>query len=362
MIYKKYILLLVGSIVFFTSCKKDEEPINNYTSPGGEWGIYNPTYVEPYSHPNLTPMHNPEFNKMTLEGIELGKSLYYDNILGTNGNSCSSCHWAQYSYTIPGMGPIGTSVLPHINLGWYDKYGWNGSEEHLDDVPLADLIDGNPFLNANSDTILNRFKRHNNYQRMFWKAFGVKIVEETVQERNKYIAYSLAQFLRTMVSFDSKFDRYILGLEPLTPQEASGLDVFMSENKGDCFHCHGNPYNPLWTDRGFHNTGLNSTFSGVDQGMYNETGNINDMGKFKTPTLRNIELTAPYMHDNRFNTLEEVVDFYSEGLQDSPYIDPLMKKVNQGGVQLTQGQKNDLIAFLKTLTDTSFINNPNFQK
>jgi cytochrome c peroxidase len=161
-----------------------------------------------------------------------------------------------------------------------------------------------------------------------------------------------------MVSDNSKFDRFLKGIEPLTPSEASGLDVFMAEDKGDCFHCHGNPQNPLWTDREFHNNALNATFSGLDLGRYLITGDSNDIGKFKTPTLRNIELSAPYMHDNRFATLEEVIDFYSEDLKDSPYVDPLMQKINQGGNHISPSQKVDLINFLKALTDTSFINNP----
>ena len=106
---------------------------------------------------------------------------------------------------------------------------------------------------------------------------------------------------------------------------------------------------------------LDSVFVGMDQGRFLVSGNTFDMGKFRTPTLRNIELSAPYMHDNRFSTLEEVVDFYSEGLRNSPYVDPLMQKIGQGGVHLTPSEKVDLIAFLKTLTDTSFVNNPNLQ-
>lgn len=351
-------LFYIIVISLFLSCQKDEIQTGAGGSLSSTWGEYNPTLKEPREFEFFNQMHNPSFNPLTEEGVALGKRLYYDKILGTNGFSCSSCHLPQFSFSLPSMGPINTAILPHVNLGWYDKFGWTGGEEHLDYVALADLAEGNPFLNANSDSILNRFSRDVALQKMFWDAFGVKIIELSPSERNIYISFALAQFLRTMVSDNSTFDKYLRGEIALTPSEASGLDVFMAEDKGDCFHCHGNPSNPLWTDRDFHNNALNDVFSGVDLGMFNVTGDSNDIGKFKTPTLRNIELSAPYMHDNRFTTLEEVVDFYSSGLKHSPYVDPLMQKIGQGGNQITPSQKTDLINFLKTLTDTSFINNP----
>lgn len=351
----KTVLFLIF-LLLFLACSKEEfiEPVTLQE----DFGAYNPTYIQPPTIIGIPLMENPEFNKMTEEGVRLGKKLYYDNVLSTNGLSCSSCHIRTQSYSLSIMGPIGTAVLPHVNLGWHTSYGWNGGEKHLDDVALADLEEGNPFLNANNDSILERFKRDINYQQLFWESFGIKITELNVSSRQKYISYALAQFLRTMVSNNSKFDQYLKGQTLLTPSEISGYNIYMSENKGDCFHCHGSAGNPLWTDRDFHNNGLNSVFIGVDQGRYLVTGKAFDIGKFRTPTLRNIELTAPYMHDNRFSTLEEVVNFYSEGLQSSPSIDPLMHNVLQGGAQLTLSEKADLVAFLKTLTDTTFINNP----
>ncbi|MGE0561355.1 MAG: cytochrome-c peroxidase [Flavobacteriales bacterium] len=354
-----YCLTLV--MVFMFSCKKDENKIDNITvSSTPIFGTYNPTYIQPKMLPYILPMHNPDFNKMTVEGVALGRKLYYDKILSTNNRSCSSCHLPQYSFSLPFIGPIGTAILPHVNLGWYNKYGWEGGEDHLDYVALADLAEGNPFLNANADSIDSRFKRSTEYQQMFWSAFGVSITTQTDSVRKNYISFALAQFLRSMVSNDAKFDKYLRGEVALTAQELSGFNVFVSENKGDCFHCHGTGNNPMWSDLQFHNNALNSTFSGVDLGRYNVTGNPSDIGKFKTPTLRNIALSAPYMHDNRFATLEEVVDFYSEGLQQSSYVDPLMQKIGQGGTQLTVADKADLVAFLKTLTDSTFINNPDF--
>lgn len=357
--YTSYLTILCCLVM--VSCKKDDNKIEETTVVTTPiFGTYNPTYIQPPSLPYILPMHNPEFNKMTTEGVALGRKLYYDKILSTNNRSCSSCHLPQYSFSLPFMGPIGTAILPHVNLGWYNKYGWEGGENHLDYVALADLAEGNPFLNANADSIDSRFKRSVDYQQMFWSAFGVNITSQTDSIRKNYISFALAQFLRTMVSDDAKFDRYLKSEVALTPQELNGFNVFISENKGDCFHCHGLGNNPMWSDLEFHNNALNSTFTGVDLGRYNVTGNPSDIGRFKTPTLRNIALSAPYMHDNRYATLEEVVDFYSEGLQQSPYVDPLMQKIGQGGAQLTVADKADLVAFLKTLTDSTFINNPNF--
>ena len=166
----KNLTLIFMLLLTFLSCKKDKEVV---TTPIDEFGTYNPNYILPRVLTYLPPMENPDFNKMTEEGVRLGKSLYYDKILSTNGLSCSSCHLRSQSYTISAMGPIGTAVLPHVNVGWQKAFGWNGGEDHLDDVALADLAEGNPFLDANNDSILNRLKRNKNYQILFWKAFGV---------------------------------------------------------------------------------------------------------------------------------------------------------------------------------------------
>ena len=135
--------------------------------------------------------------------------------------------------------------------------------------------------------------------------------------------------------------------------------IFMTE-RGDCFHCHGNP---LFTSNDFRNNGLDCTPQGANSGRYLVTGNANDIGKFSVPTLRNVELTAPYMHDGRYATLEEVVEFYNSGVcMTSPNIDPIMTKpAKEYGLNLWPWEKEDLVNFLKTLTDTTFINNPDYR-
>ena len=347
-------------LFFFTSCRKDE--ITPLTS-NEDWGPYNPErYFFPNAFSNFPSISEPEWNKTTVEGVTLGRKLYYDPILSTNGKSCSTCHLQSLGFSSHIIGPNGMSIPPHVNLGWNDNFGWTGSEHALDSVALADLAEGNIFLNANNDSILARLERHNEYQKLFWQAFGIEIVNESLAERQKYISYALAQFMRTQISYNSKFDRYLRGEVSLTSDEYDGFAIFMNEDKGDCFHCHGSNSNPMWRDNMRHNNGLNSTFTGNDLGYFNVTGNPADIGKFRSPTLRNIELTGPYMHDGRFNTLEEVVEFYSTGLQHSPTIDPLMKKVHDGGVQLNPAEKARLVAFLKTLTDEYFISNSELSK
>ena len=151
----------------------------------------------------------------------------------------------------------------------------------------------------------------------------------------------------------------------LTDDELGGLGVFTTENGGDCFHCHGSGGNPLFTTNLFYNNGKQTDFTGVNDDIrdrFHVTGDPMDIGAYRAPSLRNIDLTGPYMHDGRFKTLDDVLNFYSTGVVASPYISPLMHHVSTGGVQLNPSQKVMLKAFLMTLHDDEFITNPNFAK
>jgi cytochrome c peroxidase len=147
----------------------------------------------------------------------------------------------------------------------------------------------------------------------------------------------------------------------LSPSELNGFVLFTTEEGADCFHCHGGFGNPLFTTHLFYNNGKDTIFTDP-RDRYAVTGDLMEKGAYKAPTLRNIELTAPYMHDGRFKTLDEVIDFYSHHVLNSPYIDPLMHHVADGGTQLTQNEKADLIAFIKTLRDDEFLTNPAFSR
>ena len=168
------------------------------------------------------------------------------------------------------------------------------------------------------------------------------------------IQKAIAQYVRSLVSANSKFDRYLQGKEQLTPQELHGYVLFATEEGADCFHCHGSDGSPLFTTNLFYNNGLDAVFADEYDRM-GYTGNVMDRGAYRAPSLRNVAVSAPYMHDGRFNTLDEVLTFYNEGLQYSPYVSPLMHKIQEGGRHLSPSELTDLKAFLETLTDEEFL-------
>ena len=348
-IFKPLLLIFVVLFLFISSCKK-EPP---YIDPN----LYDSTPYALVVPAGFPPMESPDFNPLTKKGVELGRRLYYDPILSMNGRSCSTCHLQSKAFSASGLGPNGMAIPAHVNLGWNSNFGWLGTENFLDHVALADLAEGNIFLNANNDSILSRLSRHQTYPGLFKQAFGIDIGEVSLSDRQHYISYALTQFMRIQISANSPYDRFI-NHEPgsiLTESEQNGYVIFFTE-RGDCFHCHDGT---LFTNNGFHNIGLDSDFTGINAGRFSVTGNAADYGKFGVPTLRNIELTAPYMHDNRFLTLEEVVEHYNSGVKNSPSLDPIMTKPGkETGLNLSAQEKADLVAFLKTLTDTEFTSNP----
>jgi cytochrome c peroxidase len=204
--------------------------------------------------------------------------------------------------------------------------------------------------------VIVKLNRHPDYPRLFFEAFG----EETIF--SSHIAKAIAQFERIIVSGNSRYDQARRGEIFLTDDEVDGEIIFNDQQGADCFHCHG-INGGLFTDFTFRNNGLDAATNYTDfedAGLGAVTADTADYGKFKVPTLRNIELTGPYMHDGRFETLEEVVDFYSEGVIDNAFTDPFMEYKHLGGAQLTFEEKQKLIAFLKTLTDTALTNNQEY--
>ncbi len=203
-------------------------------------------------------------------------------------------------------------------------------------------------------TDLEKINNSEKYKALFKQCYGTEYIT------HRDIAYALAQFTRTMISRDTKFDRYMKGAEQLSYSEEMGRRLFFSE-KGDCFHCH-----PILitTDNMMHNTGLDSVYTKeADKGYYNVTKDPKDLGKFRTPNLRNVALRKFFMHDGRFTTLEEVIDFYDHGVKRVANIDPILTKAGkQDGLNLTEVEKKQLVAFLNTLTDEAFITDTNFSK
>lgn len=353
---KKHILHIFLSLVFIiTAC--ENEPIKNYVpAPTPSPLQIPPLFKETILNP-VTPLNNPQ----TVEGIALGKKLFFDPILsGNNTQACADCHAPQNAFTDSSRfsdgidGSIGNrNSMPLFNLAWnYDeKFFWDGnvfSLEHQAFIPVSDPKE----MKSSWTEVEQKLQNHLEYPTLFQLAFGTTAIDSTL------VTKAIAQFERTLISSNSKFDKHLLGEATLTPEELNGFNIFMDETKGDCFHCHGSDKNPLWTDNLFHNNGLDNPFT--DLGLGKVTGDPADNGKFKTPSLRNLVYTAPYMHDGRFETLDEVINHYSQGLKNSPTIDPLMKKVAQGGVGLTTQEKAQLKAFLLTLSDETFINNTSF--
>lgn len=310
---------------------------------------------------NIIPPVTPSGNPQTIEGIALGKKLFFDPILSfDNTQACADCHAPENAFTDSDRfsdgvdGTLGNrNSMPLFNLAWnYDeKFFWDGntfSLEHQAFIPVADPTE----MKSTWTAVEQKLQNHLEYPTLFEQAFGTSKIDSIL------VTKAIAQFERTLISSNSKFDKFLLGEVELTTQELNGFNVFMDETKGDCFHCHGSDKNPLWTDNIFHNNGLDAVLT--DLGLGRVTGDPADYGKFKSPSLRNLAFTAPYMHDGRFTTLDDVINHYSEGLKNSSTIDPLMKKVAQGGVGLTQSEKADLKTFLLSLSDYEFINNSAF--
>ncbi|PKP46796.1 MAG: cytochrome-c peroxidase [Bacteroidetes bacterium HGW-Bacteroidetes-12] len=358
-----FIVLII--LIGFYSCKKDNEkviPIPPPTpipiGPPTPAPLVIPAIFAQTLPPPLIPSNNPQ----TVEGIALGRKLFFDPILSGNGTqSCASCHAPSNAFVDTNRFSTGIDLLqgnrnamPIFNIAWNfsDKYFWDGRAIGVEGQAFGPVVNPvemhNTWVNA-----MATLQAHPTYPSLFNAAFGTTTIDSIL------VTKAIAQFERTLISANSKFDRFLLGLEPLTPQEASGFNLFMDQQGGDCFHCHGNAGNPLWTDNAFHNNGLDANFT--DLGLGAVTGNAADNGKFKTPSLRNLIYTAPYMHDGRFQTLDEVLEHYSTGVQISPTVDPMMEFAFQGGVQLTASEKSNLKAFLLSLTDTDFVVNPAFQ-
>ena len=289
----------------------------------------------------------PSDNPLTEEGIALGRKLFFDPVLSIDSTvACASCHAPATSFSDPlafskGVaGETGRNSMPIINVGWMKTLFWDGRAISVEDQalqPIQDEIE----MGETLENVVLKLKRHPAYPSLFEAAFQTNTITPEL------IAKAIAQYERTLISVNSKYDQFRAGTATLTPEEELGMNLFFNE-RGDCFHCHGPS---LFTNNRYHNNGLDEFPE--DLGLAAITGHPFDAGKFKTPTLRNIEYTAPYMHDGRFQTLEEVIDFYDAGTQLSETIDPLIGRRRQ--INLTADEKAALVAFLKTLSDPEFL-------
>ncbi len=295
------------------------------------------------------PIPIPEDNKPYVERIALGRRLYYDPILSNDGRSCSQCHIQTKGFISDHIAADGLTVMPHVNLAWNRNWLWNGGETGPMETVM--LFETHTFF----ATDLSKLNADTTYRRLFKETYGVDDI--SFNEVTK----ALSQFIRTLISQNSKFYQRVIGKTALDKDEQAGSDIFFSE-RGDCFHCH---TNPMLTDNAFHNTGLDDDFSNpTNRGRFNTTGNPDDMGKFRTANLYNVALRKHFMHDGRFKTLEEVVNFYNDPPKQSATLDTVMEKNNKltKGLGLNDMEKYQLVRFLHTFTDTSFTNNPAFSR
>ncbi len=303
----------------------------------------------------------PADNPLTVEGVSLGRKLFHDPRLSGNGRqSCASCHDPARAFSdrvalsrgAEGQ-PGARNAQPLVNLAWHPAYAWDGSQPRVRDQALAAMT--NPIeMHADAKSVAAALSRFDHIRADFATAFGSP---EITPER---IGLALEQYLLTQVSADSKFDRSLRGAATLTEDEKRGFELFLTEYDpargklgADCFHCHGGP---LFSDFAYKNNGLLQR--GTDFGREKVTASANDAGKFKTPSLRNVAVTGPYMHDGRFRTLGEVVAHYDHGVSLNPTLDPNLAKHPSDGMKLSAADQRALVAFLHTLTDSRFAGPP----
>ncbi len=301
-------------------------------------------------------MTYPEDNSLTQEGVELGRYLFYDPILSLDSTiSCSSCHLQALAFTDGKSVSQGVkrrkgkrSAPSLVNIGYHYKgLFWDSRSPSLEEQALHPVEDSLEMGN-DWEFVIKRLKAHPAYPERFKNAFGIK--KEAIQKED--VAKALSQFQRSLVSADAKYDRMLKGEATFTLEEQRGMSIFFDSSDtlpfSECGHCH---TDPLFTHLKLENNGIDPQNGAVfDKGKGELSGQSFDNGQFKVPTLRNIALTAPYMHDGRFQTLDEVVDHYAGGGHPGPNVSP-----NVRPLKLSDQDKQDLIAFLHTLTDSTVL-------
>ena len=391
-----FLVVLMSLVVMFTvGCKGDD--------PDPVWHATPYVFDIPVGFP--TNLNIPSDNPMTVEGIALGRHLFYDGRLSgrTHPDSlmtCATCHRQSRAFDLgvdhpvyndPDGRPWGLTghktphtVLSLVNLVWnHQGYMWNGvvskdntmlgspahdvpplPEYHwnnIESVVWLAIVDPHEIVGHPDRTVaLLSTVTDPDYPAMFEQAFGTP---EITYDR---ISKAIGQFIRTIVSSNSTAHKAWRGEANFTDAERMGWMLFMTEEGADCFHCHGGDGSPLMTTHLFYNNAKDTCFVGVcanPRDRYSVTKNDRDRGAFKAPTLINVEHTGPYMHDGRFRTLDEVIQFYNSGLKYSEYAHPLMHKLfppYSNGMNLNPVQLQQLKAFLLSLTDNELLTDPKY--
>lgn len=306
------------------------------------------------------PSYKISLNPPTEKGFELGKKLFYDGDLASDGVvACGFCHIQDFAFThhthivSHGVdGVLGTrNAQPLHNLAFMKEFTWDGAATHLDLQPVIPIT-AETEMNETIANVLLKLQSNPEYEQLFAAAF------EDQEINTENMLKALSQFMVMMVSANSKFDKIERNEGSVfKDDEAAGYALFQSK----CATCHSGT---LFTDQTYRNNGLPIDPEYMDIGRERVTGLEEDRYRFKVPTLRNIELTYPYMHDGRMQTLREVLDHYTDGIVDTKTLDPLLRDPVTGklGLSITDQEKEQIIAFLKTLTDDDFINDTRFSE
>ena len=353
-----FILFAVFLLLF--ACEKDDKAKGDLSH----------IPYQPVSYVLDLPKHFPRMsipadNPLTKQGISLGRHLFYDPILSADSTmSCGSCHIQEFNFTDGKAFSTGIdgidgrrSSMSLINIGFVQSgMFWDGRAKTLEEqalLPVEDPVE----LHNTWENVIAKLKVHPKYPAMFREAFGITDRKEITKE---LAAKAMAQFQRTFISKDSKYDRIQNGKEFFTDIELIGQGLYFDDDPDlpdmECGHCHNTP---LMTSDGFFNNGLDfssSFYDFKDYGRGEATMHPIDNGKFKATTLRNIKYSAPYMHDGRFKTLDEVFDHYGGGVKNAPNRDR-----NLQNEPITPFYRKALLAFIETFEDTTFLNNPEFK-
>lgn len=338
---KVYLVIFLGFSLFIYACKKEaliKEAVSSFLG-----------FQQPANFP--VPIYKLENNKITEDGFILGRTLFYENSLSRNNTiSCSSCHVQSVAFTQPGHN-VGHGIddrsgtrnpQPIMNLAWNKTFFWDGNISDLDLQSINPIT--NPVeMDEKMENVISKLKRMPRYISLFKKAYGTDEINDV------RLMKALSQFMVMCTSTNSKYDRVMRKEEnqSFTSEELAGYGVF----KENCRSCH---TEPLFADESFRNNGLLPGLNN-DLGRFTVTLNPTDKYKFKVPSLRNLSFTPPYMHDGRFLTINEVLAHYTSGVQPTPNLDPILRINRKLGIELSDVQKLNLIAFLKTLDDHDFI-------
>ena len=365
--YRYLIILFSLSSILMLACDDDDQPSCMDCEDKLIDGEYNPTPHDLVYPDHLGVPIIPADNPMTEEGILLGRMLFYDPILSADSTmSCVNCHFPSMAFTDGKAKSVGIqgietprNAMALINLVFIDSvFFWDGRSFTLEDQAILP-IEAHDELNDSWENVEDKLQRHPDYPQRFRAAFGIDRTSEITRD---LAIKAIAQFERTLISGNSRYDQVVWNNQGrFTEEELFGEELFEVETAitlehPGCTHCHSGVN---FTNSAFENNGLDDpgSYEGfVDKGRGGVTGVLFDNGKFRVPTLRNIALTAPYMHDGRFATLEEVLEHYASGGHG-----PEFSNTNIRPFTMTEEEKQALLAYLHTLTDTTFTNNPAFQ-